>query len=130
MSPRRVVLLVEDDRPLRELFAFSLRSAGYDVHVAADGLEALHLIEGTDPNVIVLDLVLPRVSGVDVLADLAGNAATRGIPIVVVTGSDVPTEYANVRCRLQKPIDITEFLSTVERCLDNRALHFHTLLDN
>jgi len=119
MQPHRLLLLVEDDLHLREFYAMTLRSAGgYDVRVANDGFEALHLIESTKPELIVLDLGLPRVSGGDVLAELDANAATRDIPVVVVTGSEEPADYQNVACRLRKPVDSTQLLTAVRRCLD------------
>jgi len=83
------VLIVEDDHTLRSLFRSALVVAGYSITAVEDGADALRLIErGALPAVIVLDLMLPRVSGRDVAAELRSKAATRDIPIVVVTRTE------------------------------------------
>ena len=84
---KKTVLVVEDDHDLRYVFASALRCAGYLVQEAADGLQALHMIEGNPPQLIVLDLYLPRLDGLSVRDEVLAHEETRGIQIVVVTGS-------------------------------------------
>ena len=67
---RRAVLLVEDDNGTREMFRAALQMAGYSVFVAVDGVDALRQVEQRTPDVVVLDLGLPRASGQAVLAEL------------------------------------------------------------
>ena len=85
---RPTILLVEDDRATREMFDYALRLEGFTVLVAGDRLGALRLIEHDLPDVIVLDLDLPHVSGIDVQQELMAHAETSAIPIVVVTGTE------------------------------------------
>src|SRR6185295_8113210 len=87
MVQRRILLVVEDDHDLRRFFQLVLSNSGFDVHSARDGYEALSILEGVVPDVIVLDLRLPRIKGSDVLAELESNARTRNIPVLVVTGT-------------------------------------------
>ena len=89
MPPARpTILVVEDDLALRQFYRVALELRGFMVEVATDGLSALRIVEeGPRPQLIVLDLVLPRVGGLEFARELASNAATRNIPIVVVTGS-------------------------------------------
>jgi two-component system phosphate regulon response regulator PhoB len=82
---RGLVLVVDDERDLRTLLEFNLRQAGYQVAQAATGAEALARARSLRPQVIVLDLNLPDVSGTDVCRLLKSDEATRGIPILMLT---------------------------------------------
>lgn len=80
------VLLVEDDPVTAEVFARALQRAGHEVRVAADGNQALHALRDQAPDVVVLDLGLPTVPGIEVLRRL--RAGDRGdLPVIVVSGS-------------------------------------------
>ena len=120
MSERQTILIVEDDEDLRRLFRTALALAGYDVIDAGDGLEALQRIEEAPPHLVVLDLMLPGFSGVMVRQELAAHAFTRHIPVVVITGSDVPDDL-DVNCVLRKPITIEELIATIRTCLASQA---------
>lgn len=112
------MLLVEDDRSLRELYRAALTSAGFAVVAVEDGLDALRRVEHTAPQAVVLDLALPRLDGRDVSRELRSRSSTRHIPIVVVSGTDTrdlnPADFA---CVLQKPIDPEAVVFAVERSL-------------
>jgi two-component system phosphate regulon response regulator PhoB len=82
---RGLVLVVDDERDLRTLLEFNLRQAGYQVVQAATGAEALSRARSLRPQVIVLDLNLPDVSGTDVCRLLKADDDTRGIPILMLT---------------------------------------------
>jgi len=120
-----VVLVVEDDPTAREFYRSVLRQAGLSVVSVEDGLAALHVIEARPPQVVVLDLALPRVSGRDVYRELKARPETRGIPIVVVTGHDVSdldeADFAGV---LHKPLDPNDLISAVRGCLPRAGRPF------
>ncbi len=80
------ILLVEDSKFLRLATERALARAGYELSSAGDGEEALRLAREKLPDLILLDMLLPKMSGPDVLAALKGDAATRAIPVVVMTG--------------------------------------------
>jgi CheY-like chemotaxis protein len=80
------VLLVEDNRLIKIAHERLLTRAGYKVVAAGDGEEALKVVHSVSPDVILLDMMLPRVSGHQVLRALKSNPLTAGIPVVVVTG--------------------------------------------
>jgi DNA-binding response OmpR family regulator len=109
------ILIVEDDADLRRLYRLTLALGGFQVQEAADGLEALHLIDLSPPDLVVLDLVLPTVSGFTVQQEIAAHAHTRSIPIVVVTGSESTLD--EVPCLLRKPVDPDRLLEVVRTCL-------------
>jgi CheY-like chemotaxis protein len=115
---KTTVLVVEDDRALRTFYQSALMIAGYAVVTAEDGIEALRTLEGYDASAVVLDLGLPRMSGRDVTRELLANEAFRGIPIVVVTGSEVPEPDArSFACVLRKPVTAESLIAAVNRCL-------------
>jgi DNA-binding response OmpR family regulator len=82
---KRTVLVVDDDAALRLLCRVNLEQSGFRVVEASDGDEALELIEADPPDVILLDIMMPRVSGWQVAADLLNERATDEIPIVFIS---------------------------------------------
>lgn len=79
------ILLVDDSRFLRRASEMALGRAGYEVVTAGDGEEALKIAQGQIPNLILLDMMLPKLSGLEVLRALKLDAATKDIPVIVLT---------------------------------------------
>ena len=79
------VLLVEDSKLLRLAGERALHRAGYRVLTAADGEQALHMTRENHPHVILLDMLLPKVSGLDVLRALKSDGQTKDIPVIVLS---------------------------------------------
>jgi len=84
-TPNQKVLLVEDSKFLRLTNERVLTKAGYEVCTAADGEEALSVAQAKLPDVILLDMMLPKLSGPEVLRRLKANPATADIPVIVLT---------------------------------------------
>ena len=82
----KTVLIVEDEEAVRELEKFILEQYGYEVMEARDGLEGLTKAEFKKPDLILLDLMMPDVSGGRMFDEMQTHPTTSGIPIVVVTG--------------------------------------------
>ncbi|WP_269851538.1 response regulator [Methanosarcina horonobensis] len=82
------MLIVEDDEMARELLTITLSEAGYRVASASSGKEALLLARKLKPSVITLDIMLPGISGWDILKDLKKDSMTAGIPILVISMDD------------------------------------------
>jgi len=80
------ILLVEDSKFLRQATGRALARAGYDMSFAADGDEALLMANAKQPDLILLDMMLPKMSGLEVLKALKKEPATEAIPVVVLTG--------------------------------------------
>lgn len=87
MSAAKRVLLAEDDRFLRRACEQSLRQRGYTVIPAPDGEAALQLARSERPDLILLDMLMPRMTGLDVLRALKADAQTREIPVLVLSNS-------------------------------------------
>lgn len=115
------ILIVEDDIDLRRLFRSVLSLAGYDVTEAGDGVDALHAIDLAPPDLVVLDLQLLALDGLSVQQELAARAATRNVPIVIVTGSDLVVEADNVVCLLRKPVSPDRLLGIVQHSFASTA---------
>lgn len=82
----KTILLVDDDADFVELLRRKLESAGYAVIMAFDGREALLKVQTSSPDMILMDLGMPVMDGFEAIRQLKGNAKTRAIPIVVLTG--------------------------------------------
>ena len=81
------ILLVEDDRFLRRACEASLRQRGYTVTTAADGEEGLRAARADHPDLVLLDMLMPKLSGLDVLRALRGEDGTRSLPVVILSNS-------------------------------------------
>jgi len=82
---KQKILVVDDEPEAVELIEFNLKQAGYDVVTAADGAEAIRKARSTSPALVVLDLMLPEIDGLEVCKLLRHDPATLGIPIIMVT---------------------------------------------
>ncbi len=79
------IVVADDDRMFRKVAETTLRRQGYDVATASDGEEALQLIRSEPPDMIVLDLIMPKLQGFDVLTILKQDALTSAIPVIVLS---------------------------------------------
>jgi two-component system, cell cycle response regulator DivK len=85
-SSHRDILIVDDDRDARELFSFVLEHAGATVTVAEDGESGLRAALEWSPDLVVTDIAMPRMDGINMVRQLRGLEPTKRIPIVAVTG--------------------------------------------
>lgn len=83
--PKTKILVIEDDRSLREVLSYNLQQAGYDVLTATDGQDGLLQAQLKSPDIVLLDLMLPVVDGLDVCRRLRADASTREMLIVMLT---------------------------------------------
>jgi two-component system phosphate regulon response regulator PhoB len=116
------ILLVEDDPDIRELVAYKLTRGGFEVIEAADGLAALQAARSRRPDAVVLDMGLPRLSGIEVCRELRAAPATVAVPIIMLTGavrlSDLEQAYAaGATDYLVKPFSPRELQRRVEAAL-------------
>ena len=86
------VLVVEDEPAQREVLVYNLEAEGYGVARAEDGDEALVLVQESQPDVIILDWMLPGVSGIEVCRRLKANSGTRSIPVIMLTARGEETD--------------------------------------
>lgn len=86
-SPKYKILVVDDDQYLRELYQELLAGEGYDVLTANDGEQALESVSQNPPNLIILDIIMPKIDGNVVLRKLWDNEQTRKIPVIILTNA-------------------------------------------
>jgi DNA-binding response OmpR family regulator len=117
------ILVIEDDRSLREGLAMNLRLQGYEVATAADGEEGMRRAFEAQPDLIVLDLMLPACSGLDILEEL--RKRRRDVPVLILsarssTRHKVEGLSLGADDYLAKPFDLPELLARVEAMLRRR----------
>jgi CheY-like chemotaxis protein len=120
-----VILLVEDDEGTRGLFETALAGAGYTVHTARTGAGALTRLRGESFDLVVLDLMLPGITGPEVLDAMRQGPVTAQIPVIVVTGATLSQrELGNlsVITMLRKPLDPEDLVDAVYVALHGRQL--------
>ncbi len=120
------ILVVEDNDLNRKLFCDVLKSQGYAVEPCADGCEALDRARQFVPNLIIMDIQLPNVSGLDLIEAARADPLLRAIPILAVTayagkGDEERIRDAGAEGYLAKPVSIGPFMGAVKALLD-RAL--------
>ena len=112
MDYRASVLVVDDDEAIREAIADVLRDEGYRVSMAVNGEQALRALRGSDaPDLVLLDLMMPVLSGWEVLEQIEGDEQLARIPVIVVSAMSGPRSHEH----LLKPIDLDHLLATVRR---------------
>ena len=129
---RCTVLLVDDISDSREMYAFFLRAAGYAVHEAADGGDALGMALEFRPDVIVMDLSLPSMDGWTAIARLAATPETAAIPVVVLSAHTFPADEHRAReagaaAFLAKPCPPDELARQVRRVSETCDSAFATI---
>ncbi|HEY8133159.1 MAG TPA: response regulator [Thermoanaerobaculia bacterium] len=115
------VLIVDDDPNIRRMMIAALKREGYSFFEAANGAEALEIMRREHPNVVVLDLMMPVVSGWDVLKERSNDPDLLTIPIIIVSanrGPELATAIDKGICAfLPKPFDIGALSALVRSCL-------------
>ena len=119
------VLVVDDDANIRKLIIAALKRYGYEFSEAANGKEALQLMQSESPDVVVLDLMMPVASGWDVLQARMGDVALSRIPVIIISANRDPelsTAVDKGICAfLPKPFDIGALSALVQSCLPDKA---------
>ena len=124
-ADRPVVLVADDDDDIRDLVAFRLDRAGYEVLRAGDGQQALDLAREHNPDLAVLDVMMPKLTGYDVTRELRSDAATSRIPVILLTArvqeADVARGFeAGADDYVKKPFSPQELKARVQAVLGRR----------
>ena len=120
-----LILVVEDNDSSRKLVRDILRFRGYEIIEAETGEDGVRLAQERLPSLVLMDIRLPGMDGIEALAQLRAEAATQSIPVLAMTAS-VMTEHrqkimdAGFDAFQSKPINVKEFVAAVEQLLDRR----------
>lgn len=115
------ILVVDDEPSIRRLLVRALSKAGHAVHEASNGEDGLELFRRVHPELVITDIVMPDMEGIELIGKLRQEAST--IPIVAISGSITPVYLQAARglganATLAKPFQIDELLGVVGRLLD------------
>jgi two-component system phosphate regulon response regulator PhoB len=116
------ILFAEDDPDIRHLVTFKLQRAGFEVVEAADGFAALRAAHEQTPDLAILDVRMPRISGIEVCRELRAGSATAAVPIIMLTARARPQDLeqayvAGATDYIVKPFSPRELLERVETVL-------------
>lgn len=114
------ILAVDDERHIVRLVQVNLERAGYTVVTAFDGREALEKVASEQPDLVVLDVMMPYMDGFEVLGNLRKNAQTRDLPVIMLTAKAQDADVfkgwqQGVDCYLTKPFNPMELITFVKR---------------
>ena len=117
------VLIVEDNEKNMKLARDVLQAKGYRTLEAVTGEEGVKLAKEKVPDLVLMDIQLPGISGIEAFKQIRGDAATSRIPVVALTASVTPTDRSAINAAgfdafVSKPISLKEFLDTVKRLVD------------
>jgi two-component system, OmpR family, alkaline phosphatase synthesis response regulator PhoP len=117
------ILAVDDERHIVRLVQVNLERAGYTVVTAFDGREALEKVESEQPDLVVLDVMMPYMDGFEVLQTLRKNQSTRDLPVIMLTAKAQDADVfrgwqSGVDFYLTKPFNPIELISFVKRILN------------
>jgi DNA-binding response OmpR family regulator len=116
------ILVIEDDPSVRMLLDKSLRSRGYEVVTCDDGLAGLAMLEQIQPDLIIVDIMMPRLDGMTFVKAIKGNQATKPIPVIFLTSNNDPkTMIAGINLGAKhyvtKPFQMDQLLGKVAKAL-------------
>lgn len=94
ISAKKTVLVVDDEKDLRDAIATALTYEGFEVVIAADGEEALLRAEEANPDLILLDILMPKKDGIETLSDIRRTAWGKNTPVIIMTVLDDMTKIA------------------------------------
>jgi DNA-binding response OmpR family regulator len=119
----KTVFIIDDDLGLQTVLSLALKDAGYNVVTASDGLDALDRVPVIRPDLILSDVMMPHVDGVQVFEALKERLRVDGVPIIMMTAlsrkawfSDLEAEGAVI---LQKPFEVDHLLAVISMLLDD-----------
>jgi twitching motility two-component system response regulator PilG len=123
---RRTVLVVEDSPTTRKVIKMTLQSGGFRVLEAVDGVEALSKLNDNRPDMVLLDIMLPKIDGYKLLSILKKNEETKNIPVVMLTSKNriidkVKGHLSSASAYLTKPFKPAELINVVSGILDKKA---------
>jgi CheY-like chemotaxis protein len=124
---QKTVLIVEDEEDAAELFAEMMRISGYRVLKTVKSAPAISIMHTEKPDLVLLDIMMPEISGLDILRRMRSDPALAGIPVIAVTAKSMPTDIKNgmeagASTYLSKPVGYLELKEAVERTLAGKSI--------
>jgi len=119
-------MIVDDSLSVRKSLSLLVEDAGFDVLLAKDGLEAIEVMNQTRPNVMLVDMEMPRMNGLELTAHVRANQVTQDLPIFMITSRTTEkhreqAKAAGVNAYLTKPYQDAELLNLIDNALAKRV---------
>ncbi|ATS19172.1 response regulator [Synechococcus sp. PCC 6717] len=116
------VLVVEDSPPQREMISELLAKTGFEVTIASDGVEAIEQLQNFTPDLVVLDIVMPRMNGYEVCRQIKADPRTQTVPVVICSSKGEEFDrYWGMKqgadAYITKPFDPKELIGTIKQLL-------------
>lgn len=125
-STKKTVLIIEDEEDAAELFAEMMRVSGFRVIKTSSSAPAFALMAAEKPDVVLLDVMMPEISGLDILRQMRRDPTLANIPVVVVSAKSMPTDIkhgmeAGASTYLTKPVGFLDLKEAVDRALGSQS---------
>ena len=122
MSDKQTILVVDDEQDLLDLIEYNLKKEGFDVLMAEDGKEGIEVAREHNPNLVLLDIMMPKMDGLEVVEQMRNDEKLKHIPIIFLTArSDEKTEVEGLNKGgddyITKPISTTKLISRIKAVL-------------
>lgn len=123
---QKTVLIIEDEEDAADMFAEMMRVSGYRVLKTSSSTPALTMMAAEKPDVIILDFMMPEISGLDILRQMRKDPSLANIPVVVVSAKSMPADIkigmeAGASIYLTKPVGFGELKEAIERALGGQS---------
>ena len=125
-DPTPTILIVDDEPYMIRLLQHHVKKAGYDMDTASNGREAWERIDRNPPSLVIMDIMMPEMSGLEVLHKIREKEATRGLPVIIMTANaqkfaKEEAESSGVTVYLTKPFSPTLLVGEIRRQLGDGA---------
>lgn len=121
MEQKPTILIIDDDMALQTVLEIALRESGYNVVLASDGEEGIEKLALVSPNLVISDIMMPQLDGVETFQRIKDQLQNEGIPIFIMTALNRKPWFADLEAEgaviIQKPFDIEQVLNLVRDLL-------------
>jgi len=123
---QKTVLIIEDEEDAADLFAEMMRVSGFRVLKSSKSAPAFSMMTADKPDIVLLDIMMPEISGLDILRQMRRDPTLANIPVIVVTAKSMPADIKNgmeagASTYLTKPVGFQELKEAVERTLREKS---------
>ncbi|WP_298821524.1 response regulator [Chloroflexus sp.] len=120
-ASKGTIFIIDDDLGLQSILSIALRNAGYEVVLARDGIEGLRMLEHLSPSLVLSDIMMPNMDGVETFQRIKERLQDDGIPIILMTALSRKPWFADLEAEgaviIQKPFEIQHLVDLIDRTL-------------
>jgi CheY-like chemotaxis protein len=122
MDEQPTILVIDDDPAMQTVLEIALREAGYRVEVAGNGQEGMRKLVSLRPNLVICDIMMPQMDGVEAFQRMKDQLQEEGIPIFIITALNRRPWFADLEAEgaviIQKPFEIKQMLNLIQTMLN------------